>query len=58
MNLVKKFFKKLFCVHKYERKCWYATMDDHTNERYSVRLYKCKKCGKEIWVDGRYDIYP
>ena len=24
---------------------------------YSKRLYKCKKCGKEKWVDGRFDPY-
>jgi hypothetical protein len=23
--------------------------------RYSIRKYKCKDCGKEIEVDGRFD---
>lgn len=24
-------------------------------ERYSIRHYHCQACGKEKWVDGRYD---
>lgn len=52
-----RFLRKLFCKHNYQEIAWYEEYDEHRNERYSVRLYKCNKCGKEIWVDGRYDPY-
>ena len=47
------FLKRLFCNHKYIKVDWYQT--DNRYKRYSMRKYKCEKCGKEIWVDGRYD---
>ena len=49
------FFRRLFCKHNYTRIIWYEEYDKHRNQRYSMRLYQCNKCGKEIWVDGRYD---
>lgn len=52
-----KFLRKLFCKHNYEKVAWCEEYDEHRNERYAARLYKCNKCGKEIWVDGRYDPY-
>ena len=51
------FFRKLFCRHNYEKIAWCEEYDENRNERYAARLYKCNKCGKEIWVDGRYDPY-
>jgi DNA-directed RNA polymerase subunit RPC12/RpoP len=48
---------KLFCRHKYEQIAWYEEWDECRQERYSERLYRCTKCGKEILVDGRYDPY-
>lgn len=45
--------KKLLCRHDYER--FGFREEEHNNIRFSMRLYKCKKCGKEIWVDGRND---
>lgn len=47
--------KKILCSHNYEQINWREEYDNHTNIRFSMRLYKCKKCGKEIWVDGRND---
>ena len=28
---------------------------EENNVRFSMRHYRCDKCGKEIWVDGRVD---
>lgn len=47
--------RKLFCYHKYNQIGFKVVDDDYRNERYSMRRYKCEKCGKEIWVDGRRD---
>ena len=54
---MKDFLKQLFCKHDYQKIAWYEDYDKHRNERYPVRLYQCNKCGKKIWVDGRYDPY-
>ena len=54
---MKKFFKQLFCKHKYEKYLWYEEFDKERNERYSTHLYKCNKCGKEVLVDARYEHY-
>ena len=69
---MKRFFKQLFCRHKYERMGWVEKSDDgkevyfrefreeydeKRNERYAMRHYMCLKCGKKIWVDGRCDLY-
>lgn len=48
--------RQIFCKHNYEQPSWYEDYDEYTNERYSMRIYKCQKCGKEIWVDGRMDF--
>ena len=48
-----KILKKLFCKHKYE-KIGFREKEEN-NIMFSVRLYKCACCGKEIWVDGRFD---
>lgn len=48
-----KILKKIFCRHNYEKICFRE--EERNNLRFSMRLYKCKKCGKEIWVDGRKD---
>lgn len=45
--------KQLFCKHDYEQ--YGFRVEEQNNIRFSMRLYKCKKCGKEIWVDGRKD---
>jgi len=52
-----KFIRKLFCKHSYEQVSWYVAEDKYRNERYSIRIYKCAKCGKQIEVDGRCDPY-
>ena len=54
---MKNFLKKIFCRHDYEKISWYEEYDNFRNERYAMRQYKCNKCGKKIWVDGRYDPY-
>lgn len=46
-------FKKLFCSHNYEQIDWREEYDRHSGTRYSMKLYKCPKCGKEIWVVGQ-----
>jgi len=52
---MKNFLKKIFCKHNMEKIDWrYVETDTLV---YSKRLYKCNKCGKLIWVDGRYDPY-
>lgn len=53
---MKQFIKRTFCKHKYHQISWREEYDKYRNERYSMRLYQCEKCGKEIWIDGRYDI--
>ena len=47
--------KRLFCKHTYEKVGWYWNTDFVHNIRYSERIYRCTKCGKEIFVDGRSD---
>lgn len=52
---IKSYLQKLFCNHQYVK---IGFRDEYENGlRYSVRKYKCSKCGKEIWIDGRYDKY-
>lgn len=48
-----KFFKQLFCKHNYKKVGFRQEVE--RGIRYSVRNYKCNKCGKSIWVDGRDD---
>jgi len=52
---MKHIFKRLFCKHDYYKADWEQCYDEFRNMRYSRRLYICIKCGKSIWVDGRYD---
>ena len=47
-----KWIKKLFCWHFYTKIGF--RVEDNGYVRYSVRQYRCKKCGKIIWVDARY----
>jgi len=56
---MKNFLKRLFCKHQYEKISWYEKYDECTpcTLRYSIRIYRCVKCRKEIEVDGRYDKY-
>lgn len=49
------FIQRLFCKHNYIKLDWYEKESEYRNIRYSMRKYKCEKCGKEILVDGRYD---
>ena len=52
---MKNFFRRLFCKHDYKKIAWREEYDKYRNERYAARLYRCSKCGKQIWIDGRYD---
>jgi hypothetical protein len=45
--------KKFLCNHDYRKIGFHE--EEENGVRYSVRTYKCKKCGKEINVDGRKD---
>lgn len=44
---------RFFCSHEYE-KIGYDEVEEN-NLRFSIRYYRCRKCGKEISVDGRID---
>ena len=54
---MKDFLKKLFCKHDYEKISWYEEYDKNCNTRYSIRMYRCTKCGKQIQIDGRRDPF-
>lgn len=45
--------KKIFCNHKWEKIC-FVTVEEN-NLRFSIRTYKCNKCGKTKKVDSRCD---
>lgn len=49
------FLKILFCRHNWIFTGYVPEYDPVHNIRYSRRCYKCDKCGREMWVDGRYD---
>lgn len=44
--------RKLFCWHDYRYVSFHEAEDDGV--RYSMRTYRCEKCGKTICVDARY----
>lgn len=46
---------KLFCKHGYKQIGFRVAETADGSLRYSIRIYKCEKCGKEIEVDGRKD---
>lgn len=48
-----KWFSMWFCRHQYQKVGFVEAQK--AGIRYSVRRYKCAKCGKEIWIDGRFD---
>lgn len=50
---LKKAIRMTFCKHEYQKIAF--KQEEDANVRYSIRLYRCSKCGKEIWVDGRND---
>lgn len=49
--MIKRTIKMLFCKHTYE-KIGFIEKEDNSI-RYSLRHFRCSKCGKEKWVDGR-----
>ena len=49
-----KCLKKIFCKHTYEKVGFYEEIE--YGIRYSIRIYRCSKCGKVIHRDGRIDI--
>lgn len=46
-------FSKLLCRHKFYKVGFREAYE--CGIRYSIRQYRCAKCAKEIWVDGRLD---
>ncbi len=50
---MKKWIFQLFCRHDFIQSGWFESSDG--NIRFSMRRYRCKHCGKEIWRDGRTD---
>lgn len=47
-----KIFKRLFCKHSYIKIGF--KQEEENGIRFSIRHYKCEKCGKEIYQDARY----
>lgn len=45
---MKEFFKKLFCKHNYEKVSCRIHRDILGHEIYTEKLYRCKKCGKQV----------
>lgn len=45
--------KEIFCRHNYVKVGFKE--EELNNIMFSMRLYKCRKCGKEVWIDGRKD---
>lgn len=52
---MKNILKKVFCKHDYV-KIGFTPVQEF-GVMYSLRHYRCSKCGKQIDVDGRYDPY-
>ena len=52
---MKKWLSSLFCRHEFIQVGWFESMDG--NIRFSMRRYRCKRCGKERWIDGRNDRF-
>lgn len=52
-----KLFKKIIAAIKHKHTYVKISFREASNGyyRYSIRTYKCKECGKEIEVDGRFD---
>lgn len=48
-----KFIKQLFCKHDYHRTNWCECYSDGTT--FSVREYRCTKCGHVQYTDSRKD---
>lgn len=46
---IKNALRRIFCKHEYNEIAF------RHNIRDNIRLYRCSKCGKEVWVDGRND---
>ena len=44
--MMKKFLKKLFCKHDYEKISWYEEYDTLHNQRYTLRMYRMYKMRK------------
>lgn len=55
MSKLLEHIRNLFCWHYFQYHGFKVADDEYRNIRYSKRKYICKKCGKEIWVDGRAD---
>lgn len=52
---IKEKISRIAHKHSYEKISWHEEYDPVHNLRYSMRTYRCAKCGKTIEVDGRYD---
>jgi hypothetical protein len=52
-NMIKKIIKLITHKHEYVKIGFRQVSNNYI--RYSIRKYKCKDCGKEIEVDGRFD---
>lgn len=55
MNQFNDFLRRIFCKHNFVKVGFKQEIEN--NIRYALRNYNCTKCGKSIWVDGRYDKY-
>lgn len=55
MNKIITFLQHLFCRHSWHYKGWYEEYDSVRYIRHSMHIYVCRKCGKWVEVDGRFD---
>lgn len=49
------FFRQLFCRHDWVKVAVFQEEDPVRNERYGIRRYQCRKCGRVSHQDGRHD---
>lgn len=52
---IARFFRQLFCRHDWKKVAVFQEDDPVRNERYGIRRYECRKCGKISHQDGRRD---
>lgn len=50
---IKNKINRFFCSHEFEKTGYDEVMEN--NLRFSIRHYRCRKCGKEVSVDSRID---
>ncbi len=52
---MKTFLGRLFCRHDWVKIAVFQEDDPVRNERYGIRRYECRKCGRVSHQDSRHD---